>query len=359
MNAGQFFQAQKLFDAGDASGAAARLEVLLAEQPKHAAGWRLYARALEAAGRAGDAATASRRGDAAEADNMADIGASLLFHGDEKRAESCFLNALSLDEDCLNAHWLMGDVLARRGAREDALAHYRRCREIAPERAGPGFMIAALGETASPETAPRDYVVAFFDWYADHFDDHLTGRLGYRGPELVADAVRRWRPEGAGRVIDLGCGTGLSGAALRDQATALIGIDLSPEMLARARARNLYAELIEADLAPALAAMSEGCAETVTAVDVLIYVGVLEPLLPEIFRVLAPGGAFFATFEAATDAEAPWTLTPSGRYRHAASYLSEAGRAAGFTDIAIEPAILREEYGEPVESLIARFVRPE
>ncbi len=359
MSADDFFQAERLLDDGDAPGAVGVLERLLAGLPEHVAGWRLYAHALEAAGRTKDAAEAARRGDAVEAEHIADVGASLLFHGDEKRAEGFFRRALALDDDCLNAHWLMGDVLSRQNRREDALGHYRRCREIAPERTGPAFMIAALGAEASPEAAPRDYVVAFFDWYADHFDEHLTGNLNYRGPELVADAVRHWRANGGLRVVDLGCGTGLSGVALQDLAVSLIGVDLSPEMLERARARGIYDTLVEADLRPALEDLGDGSADLVAAVDVLVYVGELEPLLPEIFRVLAPGGAFVATFEAAAEEEGACHLMPSGRFRLAASYLDAAARAAGFTGIEIAAATLREERGAPVESLIARFVRPE
>jgi predicted TPR repeat methyltransferase len=53
-------------------------------------------------------------------------------------------------------------------------------------------MIAALGEEASPDRAPDDYVAGFFDWYAEHFDNHLTENLKHTGPQWLPErSVRR------------------------------------------------------------------------------------------------------------------------------------------------------------------------
>jgi predicted TPR repeat methyltransferase len=79
-------------------------------------------------------------------------------------------------------------------------------------------------------------------------------------------------------VVDLGCGTGLFGVALAGQCRSLTGVDLSHEMLARARDRNIYDALVEDDLVTALAAMPEARADAVVAVDVLVYIGAIEGL---------------------------------------------------------------------------------
>jgi tetratricopeptide (TPR) repeat protein len=155
MPADDFFQAERLLAGGTADAAAAILERMLEENSEHVAGWRLYARALDMLGQGAEAADAARRADAIEADHTAEVGASLLFHGDERRAETCFERALALDPDCLSAHCLLGEFHGQRGARDKALAHYARCREIAPDRNGPAYMIAALGADASPDAAPR------------------------------------------------------------------------------------------------------------------------------------------------------------------------------------------------------------
>ena len=53
--------------------------------------------------------------------------------------------------------------------------------------------------------------------------------------------------------LDLGCGTGLSGAAFKDRAGHLTGIDLSPAMIEKARSRGIYDSLAVADIERAMA----------------------------------------------------------------------------------------------------------
>ena len=63
-------------------------------------------------------------------------------------------------------------------------------------------------------------------------DRHLTETLGYQTPTHLR-ALYGDQP--IQRMLDLGCGTGLSGQAFADIATHITGVDLSPNMLARAR----------------------------------------------------------------------------------------------------------------------------
>jgi SAM-dependent methyltransferase len=55
--------------------------------------------------------------------------------------------------------------------------------------------------------------------------------------------------EWGGVVADLGCGTGRTGQWLRSRVEAIDGVDLTPEMLARARERGVYRSLREGDVA--------------------------------------------------------------------------------------------------------------
>ncbi len=50
------------------------------------------------------------------------------------------------------------------------------------------------------------------------------------------------------RGLDLGCGTGLSGAAFRGMVDVLTGIDLSTKMIARAKAKGIYDDLVHVDI---------------------------------------------------------------------------------------------------------------
>ena len=146
------------------------------------------------------------------------------------------------------------------------------------------------------------YVTALFDQYAPKFEAALVDDLGYRGPALLLAAVlgacaAAGRPPAFGRVIDLGCGTGLAARAFAGIADEMIGIDLSPRMIARARATGLYAEVDVAEIAEGLSRQPAASADLILAADVMVYVHDMTPLLAEVARVLTPGGLFAFTLE--------------------------------------------------------------
>jgi predicted TPR repeat methyltransferase len=90
----------------------------------------------------------------------------------------------------------------------------------------------------SPEEVRRLYA----DWAAS-YDDEIA-EAGYATPARVAAALRAAGAEPTRPVLDFGCGTGISGAALRAAGFEVCdGVDLTPEMLALAEAKGLYRRL--------------------------------------------------------------------------------------------------------------------
>jgi SAM-dependent methyltransferase len=82
-----------------------------------------------------------------------------------------------------------------------------------------------------------------------------------------------------GRVLDLGCGTGLVAMAIGDlPIESFTGVDLSPRMLAHARAKRIYAELREGDIIADLNSHSQRW-PLITAADVLCYMGGLSRVM--------------------------------------------------------------------------------
>lgn len=80
----------------------------------------------------------------------------------------------------------------------------------------------------------------FYDDWAATYDAEIAEN-GYVTPMRCAAALAGLTPERAAPVLDIGCGTGLGGAALRDAGFLTVdGWDPSPEMLARAEATGLY-----------------------------------------------------------------------------------------------------------------------
>ena len=79
-------------------------------------------------------------------------------------------------------------------------------------------------------------------------------------------------------VLDAGCGTGLCGPLLKPYAEILVGVDLSPKMLAKALGRQVYEELIETELVAYLGQRTASF-DLIVSADTLIYFGELRSFL--------------------------------------------------------------------------------
>jgi SAM-dependent methyltransferase len=90
------------------------------------------------------------------------------------------------------------------------------------------------------------------------------------------------------RAADLGCGTGRTGAWLRSRgARAIDGVDLTPEMLAVARSKDVYRCLVEASVAST--GLDAGAYDLVITCLVDEHLADLTPLYQEAQRLAAPG----------------------------------------------------------------------
>ncbi|APE43560.1 methyltransferase type 11 [Sulfitobacter alexandrii] len=84
------------------------------------------------------------------------------------------------------------------------------------------------------------------DWAATY--EAEIGENGYATPGRCAEALRRFAPDPCAAILDFGCGTGLSGLALKLAGfTTIDGMDLSGEMLAVAQEKNIYRDLVLID----------------------------------------------------------------------------------------------------------------
>lgn len=132
-------------------------------------------------------------------------------------------------------------------------------------------------------------VRSFYDEAAAKYDDILLEEIGYVSPTVCAEAIAPHLPEKSARIIDLGCGTGLAGAALSTLGyTHIDGIDFSNEMLAAARGRGCYTNLAIGDLNARLD-VADGAYAAALSVGVLGQ-HVLPPALDECVRIVEPGG---------------------------------------------------------------------
>ena len=206
--------------------------------------------------------------------------------------------------------------------------------------------------------APRSdagYVRHLFDQFAGDYDQRMIGQLGYAAPRILLDLASLVMP---GRqdlaILDLGCGTGLAGLAFKSFAARLDGVDLSPLMVEKARARGIYDHLVVADLETALAEQGP-VYDLVLAADTFVYLGDLAAVFAGVAGRLAPDGFLLFTTEAG-EGEG-FELGPKRRWRHSEAYLRQAAIKAGLQVAGLVAATPRHEKGQPVEGFAVALCR--
>jgi predicted TPR repeat methyltransferase len=276
------------------------------------------------------------------------------FLGRNAEAAASYRRASELEPGRVPVWRLLGKVLEQLGDRDGAILALRRARELDPsDQFGASVELMRLGADEVSEMPPA-YVRLLFDQYAATFDTALVESLGYRGPQVLFEAVRsacqaHQKPANFRRAIDLGCGTGLAAVAFAEMVDQFTGIDLSPAMIEKARATGLYAELEVTDMLEGLRSTPDSGVELVLSADAMVYVADLFPVLKEASRVLAPSGLLAFTLER-HDGDG-FIMGEGRRYAHSACYVRASIEAAGLVVLQLEQQPIRTERGVPVPSL--------
>jgi ubiquinone/menaquinone biosynthesis C-methylase UbiE len=135
---------------------------------------------------------------------------------------------------------------------------------------------------------------AYYDEFAERYEERRDGNDpgGYHDllDDLEVEYVQRF---GRDRdVLEVGCGTGLLLRRMAEFARSARGVDLSPGMLERARARGL--DVVEGS-ATALP-FPDATFDVACSFKVLAHVREIEKALAEMTRVVRPGGFVLAEF---------------------------------------------------------------
>jgi predicted TPR repeat methyltransferase len=281
-----------------------------------------------------------------------------------------------------------GEALAAAGALPAAIGEFQRAARLAPQDERAHLAMArlwleageadkalealdaacALGDVpddtaddirqraagiATGTRADAGYVKHLFNQFAADYDTRMQGRLGYAAPSILRQLAGMLTSPGERfDLLDLGCGTGLSGVAFQDLARSLSGVDLSPRMLEKARATDVYTRLAEGDV-ERLPPGFEGPFGIVLAADVLVYLGDLEALFATVRSRIAPDGLWLFTTERGEAVD--FELGPKRRYRHSEAYLRGLAERHGFDVSSLVECVCRFEAGTPVTSWAGAF----
>ena len=291
------------------------------------------------------------------ADRRYSLARDYAADGDLAAAADLYAQAVELAPGFASAWFALGEAREALGDRAGAHAAFVKARAADPQdRHGAALHLARLGAADPATAALHGYVRTLFDQYAPRFDRALAD-LSYAAPALLRDAVEAvCRADGrAGRfgtMLDLGCGTGLAGAAFRPQVDWLVGVDLSTGMIAQARQKGLYDRLVTGDIAHYLAEQQAGKAafHLVIAADVFAYVADVAEVCAAVAAVLAPGGLLGFTVETHDGVGA--IVGAKMRYAHGEKFVRDAVTQAGLTLAQLTRASSRNESRVPVPGLL-------
>ena len=278
------------------------------------------------------------------------LGVALMARNQAGEAIEAYRRAAELAPDSAEFRYNMGNALRKSGDLDAAISAYREAITLAPDYAvawqglartcllanrrkeaadvfekwlskDPGnpvilFLQAACLGYGAPDRAPNHYIEQVFDDLSDSFDTHLVEHLDYRAPTLLLDALAAALPAPTATldILDAGCGTGLCAPLLRPYARYLAGVDLSAGMLAKAKGRKAYDDLIQAELTDFLDQKSKAF-DIIASADTLCYFGALEPVFKAAAGSLKSNGFLAFTLEDAEDETKRFQLNPHGRYK--------------------------------------------
>lgn len=280
------------------------------------------------------------------------LGNSLRRSHRYNEAILAYQNAVSCDPDHFDSYHGLARTFLLQGHQDRAVVVFETYLHTHPDDTSAQFLLSACGGTDVPPKAPEAYVRHVFDHMANQFDSHME-RLEYQVPRLLDESLSSLLsvPKGRFRILDAGCGTGLCGPFLLKYSSHLTGVDLSRGMLDKARLRNVYDELIIADLTGFMM-LHPSVFDVVIAADTFCYFADLIDVFHAVATTLQKEGHFAFTLESSGSSEKSYQLNTTGRYSHSKKYVTDSLSAAGFSVMQLLDVQLRYEANQSVAGFL-------
>jgi predicted TPR repeat methyltransferase len=294
-----------------------------------------------------------------------DLGLALIEDGKRDEAIAQSEAAASLADQPQFPHFLLGVLLARCGLKEAARARFETYLRLEPNDArGARMCLAALGFGTPPDRASSDLLRELYVLRAGWWDrgpgasqNNLWARLVHRTFDRLARS-----PETL-HVLDAGCGSGVIGTLIGQKVARLVGVDLSPGLIERARETKVYHELYQDDLVTFMSTRPETF-DVVTSSAVLVHFGDLAPVFDAAAETLRDDGLFiFTVFDNQDDENAVAVgsmdrgYAQTGCYVHGRAYVVRNAVAHRFSVEFLDREIFDHYEGKPRQGLIVALRR--
>lgn len=241
---------------------------------------------------------------------------------------------------------LLGEAHALLGETNLAKAYFDQAKSLNPLDEEVDYYVAANLNLPPPLKAPTVYVKKLFDGYAPYFETQLQQELAYASPAHLHTQWVRHVQSPVLSALDLGCGTGLVAQSFKSNCSFIDGVDISAQMIKKAKATGLYRHL-HLEEVHAFLQRNQQSYDLVICADTLIYIGELEALFAGVSQALMDGGFFSFTVESTSSSR--YALKQTKRYGHAIGYLERLAKNTGLQVVAIEGDIIRHEQPEPIQ----------
>ncbi len=259
-----------------------------------------------------------------------------------------YQRCVEIDADYFPAYNNLGVAFLTKHQHDFALRYFREALRIQPSNKSLQHIIKVISENQKLLTSPPEYIQTLFDSYAEHYDYHLLQGLNYQVPQILFQAVSKYLTSDLD-ILDLGCGTGLCGLYFKPNAKKLVGVDLSEKMLAFAKEKNCYDELICAEINTYLANTKDQF-DIVIAGDALVYVGDLTDVFSNVSKILKKDGLFL--FNAEISAKKEFVLLPTGRFAHQKAWITKLAKTNNLEVLHYQTIVSRLQNNEPLEGQV-------
>jgi predicted TPR repeat methyltransferase len=283
------------------------------------------------------------------AEELTKLAKRLRARGNIQTAYVCQRRATELIPNDPHAWSELGELAHILGRRDQTRAAYEKYLDLVPNDEETKHLLVALRDQPPPPRASDECIQQLYQRFSSFYEFNVCEELYYEAPQRLHDLIKGIVGERQDlTVLDLGCGSGLAGLRLKPLAARMTGVDLSPEMIELARARNIYDRLEVAEITRFLREHQEHF-ELIAACDCLIYFGDLRQVVIPVSEKLERNGIFAFTLERGE--QYPFRLTDTGRYTHHAQHVREVAAEAALRVEHLAEGYLRMEYGAEVTGL--------